>query len=307
MKENSLPNFIVVGFPKCGTTSLHYYLDDHPEIFMPKQKELHYFTAEKLLPLSNGPGDKSVNQFHINSFQAYKNHFKKAQQKHKAIGDASPSYINYPETIPDIKAKLGTDIKIIIVLRDPIKRTFSNYLHLVRENREKQSFFEALQAEEERREKGFSDFWYYKWNSLYAKKVEAFKKAFDEVYIMTNENLQQNPLQSVQKLYKFLGVYANYKPQNLSKQYNPGGVYKENLITKLIFRQSGLRRFLKRYIPITPGMKSMKQSILKLYEKPKPEIDKQSEDFLIDYFKDDVKLLKSSFDINIESWHPELK
>ncbi|MBS3738592.1 MAG: sulfotransferase [Psychroflexus sp.] len=301
------PNFVIVGFPKCGTTSLHYYLDNHPEIFMPKQKELHYFTAKILTSQNKGPGDNIVNQFHINSFQAYKQHFKKAQKKHKAIGDASPSYINYPETIPDIKEKLGADIKIIIVLRDPIRRAFSNYLHLVRENREKLSFFEALKAEEQRMKMGYSDFWYYKWNSLYAKKIEIFKKAFDEVYVMTNENLKQNPLESIQNLYKFLGVDATYKPQNLSKQYNPGGLYKQNLVTKLIFRQSGFRRFLKRYMPITPQMKSMKQGILKQFEKPKPEIDKQSEDFLVEYFKDDVKLLKSLIGLNIESWHPKLK
>ena len=262
------PNFVIVGFPKCGTTSLHYYLGDHPEIFMPKQKELHYFTAKILTSQNKGPGDNSVNQFHINSFQAYKQHFKVAQKKHKAIGDASPSYINYPEIIPDIKEKLGAEVKIIIVLRDPIRRSFSNYLQLVRENREKLSFFEALKAEEQRMKMGYSDFWYYKWNSLYAKKVEIFKKAFDEVYVMTNENLKQNPLESIQNLYKFLGVDATYKPQNLSKQYNPGGLYKQNLVTKLIFRQSGFRRFLKRYIPITPRMKSLKQDILKQFEKP---------------------------------------
>ena len=302
-----LPDFIVVGSPKCGTTSLHYYLDDHPEIFMPKQKELHYFTAKILTSQNNGPGDKNVSQFHINSFQAYKKHFKKAQQKHKAIGDASPSYINYPKIIPEIKERLGADVRIIIVLRDPIKRAFSNYLHLVRENREKLSFYEALQTEDERKKMGYSDFWYYKWNSLYSKKVKAYQDAFEEVYIMTNENLQQKPLESVQELYKFLGVDANYKPQNLSKQYNPGGLYKENLITKLIFRQSGLRRFLKRYIPITPGMKSLKQGVLKQFEKPKPEIDKQSEDLLVEYFKDDVKLLKSLMDLNLNNWHTELR
>jgi len=303
----ALPDFVIVGFPKCGTTSLHYYLNDHPEIFMPKQKELHYFTAKILTSQNNGPGDKSVNQFHIDSFEAYQKHFKSANQQHKAIGDASPSYINYPECIPEIKEKLSPNLKVIIILRDPIKRAFSNYLHLVRENREKLSFFDALQAEEDRREMGYSDFWYYKWNSLYAKKVKTYQDAFEEVYIMTNEDLKEKPLQSIQKLYKFLEVDANYVPKNLSKEYNPGGIYEDNLITKLIFRQSGLRRFLKRYIPITPGMKSLKQGVLKQFEKPKPEIDKQSEDILVEYFKDDVKLLKSSFDINIESWHPELK
>ena len=61
-------------------------------------------------------------------------------------------------------------------------------------------------------------------------------------------------------------------------------------------------------MPITSGMKSLKQSVLeKQFEKPKPEIDKRAEDFLVEYFKDDVKLLKSLIDVNIETWHPELK
>lgn len=302
-----LPNFIIVGFPKCGTTSLHYYLDDHPEIFMPKQKELHYFTAKTLIAQNKGPGDKSVNQFHINSFKAYTKHFRGAGKEHKAVGDASPSYINYPECISAIKDKLGEEIKIIVVLRDPINRAFSNYLHLVRENREKLSFYEALQAEDQRKKIGYSDFWYYKWNSLYAKKVQAYQEAFKDVYFLTNECLKSNTLKTVQDLYKFLEIDPKYIPKNISKQYNPGGVYEDNFITKLIFRQSGFRRFLKQYLPITSGMKSMKQEVLKQFEKPKPALDKKSEDYLVHYFKDDVKELNSLVKLNLENWHQEFQ
>lgn len=299
----ALPDFLIIGSPKCGTTSLHYYLDDHPEIFMPKQKELHYFTAEKLLSLNNGSGDKSVNQFHVKDFEKYQKHFSKSTSQSRILGEVSPSYINYPEIIPTIKKKLGTNIKIVIILRDPIERAFSNYLHLVREKREELSFYDALNTEEQRKEKGYSDFWYYKWNSLYACKVKKYFKAFDQVYVMTNEDLQNQTLKSIQNLYQFLGVESRYEPKNLLKKYNPGGLYDDNILTQLIFRQSKLRNFIKQNIPITAGMKNIKQKLLKTYEKPKPKIDLKAENLLIEYFKNDIKQLKNEVDLDFQYWN----
>ena len=60
------PNFIIAGFPKCGTTSLHYYLEEHPEIYMPTQKELHFFTCNILSKLNKGPKDAIVKKTQIN-------------------------------------------------------------------------------------------------------------------------------------------------------------------------------------------------------------------------------------------------
>src|SRR5690606_30047138 len=119
--QEKLPNFIVAGFPKCGSTSLHYYLNEHPDIFMPKQKELHYFTHKRLSSLCSGPADIEVDKFNIKTFEAYKAFYKGAQF-YKAVGDVSPSYINYPECIEEIKQKLGDDIKVIVLVRDPINR-----------------------------------------------------------------------------------------------------------------------------------------------------------------------------------------
>ena len=73
-----LPNFIIVGFPKCGSTSLHYYLNEHPDIYMPAQKELHYFTNDILSQFNDGPGDNRVNQFNVTSFSDYQRRFKNA-------------------------------------------------------------------------------------------------------------------------------------------------------------------------------------------------------------------------------------
>ena len=127
------PNFIIAGFPKCGTTSLHHYLSEHPQIFMPSQKELHFFTYEILSKLKNGPKDGAVKKTQIQDSKKYLDFYRNVKNE-IAVGDASPSYINYPNQFLKIKEYLE-DPKFIIVLRDPINRAYSNYLHLKRETK----------------------------------------------------------------------------------------------------------------------------------------------------------------------------
>ena len=71
------PNFIISGFPKCGSTALHYYVDAHPEIFMPKQKELHYFTQSYISKLNKGPGDLEAKKSQVKSLDSYFKMFEK--------------------------------------------------------------------------------------------------------------------------------------------------------------------------------------------------------------------------------------
>ena len=297
-----LPNFIVVGFPKCGSTSLHYYLNSHPEVFMPKQKELHYFTNGILSSMQNGSGDKEVDKFNVKSFESYQGFFKGAE-RFKAVGDVSPSYINYPICINEIKERLGYNVKIIILVRDPIKRAFSNYLHLVRENREYLGFYEALKEESNRKEQGFSDFWYYTFNSMYYSKIKAYKEAFNDVMVLTTEEMKSNTREIIQSVYSFIGVNSNFMPENLNRRYNEGGVFKRNIITKFFFQQSKLRTIIKKSIPITPSMKHIKHKILSMYKQETPEIDPQAEDFLINLFKEDVHKLEKNFKVNTSNWN----
>lgn len=299
---SNLPNFLVVGFPKCGTTSLHYYLNEHPEIFMPKQKELHFFTCDKLKALDSGPKDDLVSKFHIDKLSSYKKIFNEARSD-QIIGEVSPSYINYPNlSIPRIKKLLGNP-KIIILLRDPIERAYSNYLHLVREEREHLSFYEALQVEEERQEANFSDFWYYKFNSTYADKINAFNDNFDEQLILTLEELKENPEMTLKKIYSFLNVDESFCPKGIGKSYNQGGSYKQNLITRFFFRQSKFRDFLKSNLTITPGMKHLKQKIISRFKQETPEIDERSLYLMGKEFKEDVKKINQNFDLNTENWN----
>ena len=293
------PNFIIAGFPKCGTTSLHHYLNEHPEIFMPEQKELHFFTFKILSKLKNGPKDELVKETQINSSEKYLSYFQNVK-KEIAIGDASPSYINYPSEFLKIKKYLN-DPKVIIILRDPINRAYSNYLHLKREHRETMSFEDAIGAEEERIMNKYSDFWYYKFNSTYYQKIVKAKTTFSNVLILTIEELDKDPIITMKKVYKFLGVNNNFSFKIISEKFNVGGNYKKNFATKIIFQPSKFKNRIKRFVRPTSFLKIILMRLTSIFRSKSEKIDQNLIDELKNYFKDDVENLKK-LDVNISNW-----
>ena len=297
---NKLPNFIISGFPKCGSSALHYYLDNHPEIFMPKQKELHFFTNKILSKLNQGPGDKATKVSQITMLDDYKKCFKNVNRE-IAIGDASPSYINYPERFENIKKVLG-DPKVIIMLRDPVKRAYSNYLHLKREGRENLEFYEALKNEDNRKENNYSDFWYYRFNSTYVEKIEKAQKVFSNVLILTQEELNSNPKETIKKIFTFLNVNDDYEPTNLKERYNEGGVYEDNFLTRVFFKQNKIKSQIKKKFPIPVAVKNIKNRILSNYKQPTPTVDPKAEDFIIEACVNDVLKIKN-LGVDVSPWN----
>lgn len=129
-----LPNFLIVGAAKCGTTSLYEYLCTHPQVFMPTVKEPAYFAPE-------GVG--------ISSWQAYCALFDTAD-RYPRVGEASVSYLTAPEAPYRIEQALGRDIQIIVLLRNPVDMAYSLWGHEVREGVETMSFAEAIRDEPRR-------------------------------------------------------------------------------------------------------------------------------------------------------------
>ena len=145
--KNNLPNFLIVGAAKSGTSSLHNYLNQHPEIFMPSYKDGLNVKEPQFL-IKNKVKDRL--HFGIWSWQEYKALFDDAT-KFKAIGESSVFYLYYyKEAIKNIKFRLDDNIKIIILLRNPIDRAYSAFQHVSRGLKENLSFEEALQIEENR-------------------------------------------------------------------------------------------------------------------------------------------------------------
>lgn len=293
------PNFIIAGFPKCGTTSLHHYLNEHPEIYMPAQKELHFFTFNILSKLNNGPKDAIVKKTQINNSEKYLN-FYKGVTNEIAIGDASPSYINYPSQFKKIKKYLN-DPKVIIILRDPINRAYSNYLHLKRENRETLSFKEAIFKEDERKTNKYSDFWYYKFNSTYYDKIIKAKEIFSDVLILTSEELSNNGEATMKNVYKFLEVNDTFKLRRKFNNFNKGGHFKQNIFTKIIFQPSTLKNIIKQFIKPTSFLKIIISKIANIFRRKPQKIDDESLKYLKKHFRKEVEKLKA-LNIDISKW-----
>lgn len=295
-----IPNFIIAGFPKCGTTSLFAYLERHPEIFIPPRKEMNFFTNPIISKLVGADGDALVNKFQVSSWEEYVSYYKPVTTQ-VAIGDVSPSYINFPSCYKTIYDKLN-DPKVIIIVRDPIKRAFSNYLHLYKKGREKLDFHQAIQEEETRVQLKYSPFWYYKKHSLYYEKIVEAKKIFSNVLVLTQEELKKDSKIVVEKIFEFLEVDNKFIPDNLNSEYNVGGVYKINFVTSIFIKESRFRNFLLEKLPVLKKLKPYKSKILKTFQVPTPKIDADSETFLVNYFKEDVKKVKQ-LGIDVSSWN----
>ncbi|RMH35958.1 MAG: hypothetical protein D6694_14235 [Gammaproteobacteria bacterium] len=117
MKRHGLPNFICVGFGKSGTTSLHYALRDHPDVCLPKMKEAHFF---------------DVDETYAKGLVFYRRNFFSHCSNKKVIGDITPAYVTKPEALKRIRKDLGRGVKIVVILRHPVIRAFSHYIHAVR-------------------------------------------------------------------------------------------------------------------------------------------------------------------------------
>ena len=123
------PSFIIIGAQKCGTTSLAYYLSQHPKVFIPKIKEVHFFNRIK---------DRKE--------RWYKTHFPvDLFKKFKHYGEATPDYILYPQ-IPALIKSMYPQTKIIVLLKDPITRSISHYKHNITQKREWLDIEEAFSS-----------------------------------------------------------------------------------------------------------------------------------------------------------------
>lgn len=133
-----LPNFLIVGAARSGTTTLYSHLKDHPEVYLPanKRPEPHFF-------LKAAEYAQGVAYYEQRFFSAWRNQ--------RAVGEASTSYLFGPEVPKRVRSTLP-DVKLICILRDPVERAFSSYWHTVKSGMETLSFDEAILREAERKD-----------------------------------------------------------------------------------------------------------------------------------------------------------
>jgi len=196
-----LPNFVIVGFGKCGTTSLHYALRGHPDICLVRSKEAHFFDIDSEY-------QQGVPYYLEKHFPHYNGE--------KAIGDITPAYVFYEKALPRIRDILGDDVKIIVIMRHPVIRAFSHYIHSIRISEDKDKFLD---------EQGDIVNPLYKNVSMYSQSLKNLYRIFPKENILPlvfeRDVLQEGANVACRKIEDFLGV-PHHDVESLNTEFAKG-------------------------------------------------------------------------------------
>lgn len=231
----SLPDLFLIGAQKAGTTSLHHWLGQHPQVLMSRIKEPGFFSWLDWMDLDGGPEPDEGSTWRpglaalappIRDRQTYESLFADAEalrlrfQGICAVGESSTDSLYAPHAAARV-AELVPDAKVVVLLRQPAERAWSNWRHARRQGREPIEDFEAaLDAEPERIAARWGPMWHYTAKSRYAPQLDRWLRRFD-VHVVLTDELDADPVGVCQAIYRHVGISADFLTDCRSR-YNVG-------------------------------------------------------------------------------------
>ena len=300
--SKKLPNLLLVGAAKCGTSSLHKYLAQHPQVFMSEVKEPRFISSQVTRFPLNGPGDHKVEAWYVKDYENYVKLFQTAEG-YPVIGESSADTLYfYKGTIPVIKQYLG-DPKIIIMLRNPVKRAFSAYQHLVRDLREDLSFEDGLKEEQNRIANNWELIYHYTQASLYHDSVKAFLDNFSNVKIILTEEQEKRPQQVLRDIFRFLDVDPNCDV-NTEIRYNMSGKPKSQWLHQFFFEGNMARRLAQPIVRTLFSQETRIRIAQKIQEKnlTRLTINPDTKQRLHEYFEEDIQKMEKLLNRELAMW-----
>ncbi|HUF08233.1 MAG TPA: sulfotransferase [Rhodothermales bacterium] len=301
-----LPDFLVVGAAKSGTTSLYHLLRQHPDIFMSAVKEPGFFALKNHELQFNGPGDmNAIGRCSVNSLEAYTALFDGAGSS-VAAGEASNIYLYSPEAPPAIKAAIP-DVKLIAMLRDPVERAFSAYLMMLRDKRETLPFRLALRQAEKRAHQGWSYMWQYQAGGRYAQLLQRYLDLFpqDQLLVLFYDDFVSSPESVLNRICVFLGVGpARFTPliSNQSRDPIKWPIVRSDRIRNFVDSESSWKRIARPAVPkkVFRGL----GDTLRRWNMLVPQLDEDvRQELRLYYYEDTVKLEKIT-GRDLAAWKP---
>ena len=302
--DQKLPNFLIGGPPKCASTSLNFYLKQHPEIYMSPVKQTRFFSV-----------------YYDKGFDYYINTYFSGITNEKVAGEATPTYFLLPFVPARIKA-YNPDMKIIFCLRNPVERTFSGWTMRANNGTEHLSFIDALKENLKQRETVKFDndkdaaewaadmvrgdrleetgFRTYLDGSLYATNLRHYLKHFpqSQIKVVFLDNLQKDLHGTLKEVFTFLGVDSSFQVQN-TEQKNTYKKSKFKFLEPILGKNKPLSKILSGVMP-----KSMKKKILDtMYvEGSKKKLTPEDRKFAYGILKDEINDLEKMLNADLSHW-----
>jgi len=288
-----LPSFICIGAQKAGTTSLQDILQQHPDIYLSPIKEIKYFHRD---------------EHYSKGIEWYSQHFKEALPN-QIIGDITPDYILYQYAAKRIFDDLGKDIKIIVLLRNPVDRAFSQF-----------NFHQAMKVEDETsfkkiiknyppidlENKIFINWFtpaYYIERGLYFNQLQRFYSLFpkENIHVVLFEDLfGSKHTEEIEGILSFLGVSTNMDVN--IKHSHSTRIPKNNFATKMINQLKNVKQFLKLLLPKKIYL-ILRSNVVEFISKKPSKLDLEFRKELFNtYFKNDVTKLEQLIGKDFSIW-----
>lgn len=307
-KSVNLPDFLVVGAAKAGTTSLYHFLAQHGSLYMPATKEPRFFSFAhqdhvNLVHPVTGARIEGV----VASLQGYLELFAGCPEG-RLCGEASTQYLYDGEkAIANMRALYGGrlgDVAIIMVLRNPVERAWSNYVMHRNAGAENLPPEEALAPETcaRRMREGWPAGYDYLGYGMYAGQVQAWQRHFPRVLVLLHEDLDADPAGTMRRIFDFLGVPGTVSIDT-STRYNKSGEVKGfwgRILAALIFRPNALKEVAKKLLPqrLRYRLRTAAGQVVYREAHVPPELRRR----LVSCYAQDVARLQAALGRDLSAW-----
>ena len=298
------PTFLILGAMKAGTTALYTQLGTHPEVFMSPVKEPNYFAFAGQDLNFQAPIDRrpdGINHTSITDWDAYRALYDAADPD-QARGEASHTSLYWPDAANNVKRRVP-DARLIAILRNPVERAYSEYLHFRRDGDEPlDSFAAALDAEEERIRNGWAMGRYVdrgRYDEQLARYLERFDR--EQIRIVLHEDLLQSPETVLRSLCSHIGVDPTVELQG-DRRVNKSGVPEHPWVHAVL---TGLQPVREALGPLIPDRVVDWANALKNRNLEKPAMRPATRRRLIDRYRPHVRALEDLLDRDLSHWLDE--
>ncbi len=310
-----LPTFLIVGAVKAGTTSLHEYLQQHPEVYMSPVKETNYFSdADMLIEHFNvdyrqdvnidlkkylaGDMKNKIHIAHVRSWEDYQLLFKNVEHQ-KAIGEVSNSYLYCSSTAGNIKTKLP-DVKIVMILRNPVERLYSQFLMNLKLGKiAEKNLLKEIENDQQKKIKGWGVSHLYLEVGNYYAQVKNYYDQFpvEQIKVILYDDYKKDPKAAMKDLFSFLQINPDFEI-DMSRRYNEAGMPRFGKMNYWL-TQIGVYGLVKRIF--SSGLKEKLKSLIYTKENI-PTITPAEKKYLRDYYREDVQQLASLINRDLSGW-----
>jgi hypothetical protein len=291
-----LPNFLIIGAPRSGTTTLYETLKQHPQIYLSPVKEPMFFILEG--EQRTFPGPKSPTG--TTTIAAYRRLFRGVRQE-TAVGEASPCYLFSRQAPRRIKQYIP-DAKLIAILRNPVERAYSHFaFHRLHGEEPLADFEAALAAEQERERMGWFCFWAYRGMGCYGRQIERYASLFArrQMRFFLFEDLLSDPAALCADIFRFLGVSDTVRIRS-GGRHNPSGMPRNRGMHAFLTRPNIIKQALKRVL----SEKTQYNLLTMLMNRNlrKPPLDREVRRRVLVMFREDILRTQDLIGRDLSHW-----